>query len=326
MATDFDPYAILQVPRSAGQQEIDEAYRRQWAAYPGDPTPEVRLRELQTAYRILSDPVERRAYDERLAERAEVNGVAPLSPGYQQPAPVVDPPERVPWGLKEILQAVGIVVGGVILLSIPVFFLADWVAGSAEIDEDPESLAVQYVASAIFQVAALGAAWWFSVRKFNLDWGALGLRRPQRGMPWLPFSMVIVGLFVVGAYGVLLDLAGVNPDTEFPDAAYDNALPLVIILFIAIGLAPLVEELFFRGFAFAGFAQRLGMVWGGLASALLFGLAHLGNSGYLYVVPPIVMIGALFAWGYHYSKSILPSIAAHLMFNLIQVIGTLATR
>lgn len=326
MATDFDPYAILQVPRTASQQEIDEAYRRQWAAYPGDPTPEVRLRELQTAYRILSDPQERLAYDERLAERAGAGGMAPAVPGLEQSTLTVDPPQRVPWGLKQVLQAVAIVVAGVIVLSVPVYFLADWAAGSAEIDEDPESLAVQYVASAVFQVAALGAAWWFSVRKFKLDWGALGIRKPRKGMPWLPFSMVIVGLFVVGVYGVVLDLAGINPDTEFPDAAYDNALPLAIILVIAIGLAPVVEELFFRGFAFAGFAHRWGLVWGGLASALLFGLAHLGNSGYVYVVPPIVMIGALFAWGYYYSGSILPSIAAHLMFNLIQVIGALATR
>ena len=59
----------MQVERTAGQDEIDQAYRRQWAAYPSDPAPDTRLRELQTAYRILSDPEERRAYDERLAER-----------------------------------------------------------------------------------------------------------------------------------------------------------------------------------------------------------------------------------------------------------------
>lgn len=325
MATDFDPYAILQVPRSASQQEIDEAYRRQWNAYPSHPSPEARLRELQTAYRILSDPEERRAYDGRLMEQGFPDGALPDTPLSAQDVGI-DPPTRVPWGLKQILQAVGVVVGFVVLASIPIFFLADWIAGSAEIDEDPEALAVQYLASAFFQIAALGAAWWFSVRKFKLNWGALGFRKPQRGMPWLPFSLVVMGLLTVGVYGAVISALGVDPDTELPDAAYDNVLPLAIILTLSVLVAPFVEELFFRGFAFAGLSTRWGWIWGAVGSASLWGLAHLGNSGYLYVVPPIIMIGILFSWGYYYSRSIWPPIAAHLMFNLIQMIGTLATR
>lgn len=326
MATDFDPYAILQVPRSASQQEIDEAYRRQWNAYPSDPSPESRLRELQAAYRILSDPEERRAYDARLTERGFPDGALPATPLPAQDTAIIDPPVRVPWGLKQILQAVGVVVGLVILGSIPVFFLADWIAGSAEIDDDPDALAVQYLASAFFQVAALGAAWWFSLRRFNLDWGALGFRKPERGMPWLPFFLVVTGLAIIGVYGALLNLAGESPDTELPDAAYDNAAPLAIIVVLAVVLAPIVEELFFRSFAFAGLTTRWGPIWGAIASASLWGMAHLGNSGYLPVVPPIILIGILFSWGYYYSKSIWPPIAAHFMFNLIQIIGTLATR
>lgn len=329
MATDFDPYAILEVERSAGQDEIDRAYRRQWAAYPNDATPDARLREIQAAYRILSDPEERRAYDARLAERATDGGTPARGPALEPSAaaPMTgDGPGRVPWGVREILLAIAVIVGGVILASIPIFFLADWAAGDKDINDDPNAIAIQFVASAFFQLAALGAAWWFSVRKFRLNWSALGLRRPVRGLPWLPFSLAAGALLVVSVYGILLDAAGVHPDTELPDAVYDNALPLGIIVVLTIAVAPVVEEVFFRGFVFSGLMRRWGPIWGALGSASLFGAAHLGNSGYLYVVPPIVMIGAIFAWGYHYSKSILPSIGAHFMFNLIQVIGTLASR
>jgi membrane protease YdiL (CAAX protease family) len=329
MATDFDPYAILQVERSAGQDEIDQAYRRQWAAYPGDPTPEARLREIQAAYRILSDPEERRAYDSRLAERSADGATWAMEPELAtSPAPTLhgDGPGRVPWGVREILLAIAVVVGGVILASIPIFLLADWVAGDKKLDEDPNALAIQLVASAFFQFAAFGAAWWFSVRKFRLNWSALGLRRPVRGMPWLPFSLAAGALLVVGVYGVLLDAAGIHPDTELPDAVFESALPLGIVIVLTVAVAPVVEEVFFRGFVFSGLTRRWGPVWGVVASSSLWGAAHLGNSGYLYVVPPIVMIGAMFAWGYHYSKSILPSIGAHFLFNLLQVIGTLATR
>src|SRR5450830_1664624 len=83
MATDFDPYRILEVDPSAGHEQIDEAYRRQWAAYPRDPAPEARLREIQAAYRILSDPAERRSYDERR------QAVASASVAVAEGAPVV---------------------------------------------------------------------------------------------------------------------------------------------------------------------------------------------------------------------------------------------
>ncbi len=323
MATDFDPYAILQVDPSAGQDQIDEAYRRQWAAYPSDSAPAARLRELQTAYRILSDPDERRAYDARLTERA-ADGA---SPSFADANPTGASSARgVPWGVKEILQSVGVVIGGVILVSIPIFLVADSVAGDQKVEDDPEALAILFVASSFFQVAALGAAWWFSVRKFGLGWDALGIRKPEQGMPWLPFSLVTMALLIVGAYGLLLDVAGIHPDTDLPDAAYDNTLPLVIIFVLTVAVAPVVEELFFRGFVFGGLTARWGWIVGAAGSAALFGAAHLGNSGYVYVVPPIVGIGILFAWSYHFSKSILPSIGGHLLFNLIQVVGVLIAR
>jgi membrane protease YdiL (CAAX protease family) len=326
MATDFDPYTILEVDRSAGQDEIDMAYRRQWAAYPNDATPEARLREIQAAYRILSDPEERRAYDSRLAERAGDDVRWTMEPELTATPIPGDDPGRVPWGVREILLAIAVVVGGVILASIPIFLLADWVAGDKKLDEDPNALAIQLAASAFFQFAALSAAWWFSIRKFRLNWSALGLRRPIRGMPWLPFSLAAAGLLVVGVYGAVLSAAGIDPDTDLPDAVFESALPLGIVIVLTVAVAPVVEEVFFRGFVFSGLMRRWGPMWGVVASSSLWGAAHLGNSGYLYVVPPIVMIGVMFAWGYHYSKSILPSIGAHFLFNLLQVIGTLATR
>jgi membrane protease YdiL (CAAX protease family) len=322
MATDFDPYAILQVEHTAGQEEIDQAYRRQWAAYPGDPTPDVRLRELQAAYRILSDPAERSAYHARLAERSRDGLMAPPVPATTQPAT----PTRAPWGGKEILQSIAVIIGAVIIASIPVYFAADAVAGDRPIDEDGNAMAIQFVASAFFQVAALATAWWFAVHKFRLRWDALGLRRPERGLPWLPFTLVASALIMVILYGIFIDAIGAHPDTDLPDAAYDNALPLAIIIVLTVAVAPIIEEIYFRGFVFGGLLGRWGPVWAALASGTLFGAAHLGNPGYFYVIPPIIAIGAMFAWSYWYSKSILPSMAAHFMFNLLQMIAALLAR
>jgi len=53
------------------------------------------------------------------------------------------------------------------------------------------------------------------------------------------------------------------------------------------------------------------------ASGLLFAVAHIGNPGTIYLIPPVALIGALFAWGYLFSGSLLASILAHFLFNLV---------
>jgi membrane protease YdiL (CAAX protease family)/curved DNA-binding protein CbpA len=518
MAIDFDPYRILEVDPSAGREQIDEAYRRQWAAYPRDPAPDARLREIQAAYRILSDPAERRSYDERrqaaaAAPVAVAEGAVPSATGTSLPADrlaganravsdrtgelvakgysilhrekdrvdlvgrrdlswawtlalfifgigagvayvidhfsrnghlvqlrwteegtvkedewfapggaqpktssgdihqrvaslvdqgyrvVLDTPATVDligkkkfavgwalfwtllfiiplfayliyhferriclkrvrvgengdsleetwyrsgsssrqiwpvsvdepqWGSGDIVWAIVAIVVIVIVASIPIFVAAIAIAGGSDnVDKSPNALAVELLASAVFQVSALGAAWYFGLRKYHLNWAALGLRKPERGWPWLPFTLVLGALFIVFAYSIMLSIAGIKPNTDLPDAVYNHFLPLSIALVLTVLIAPVIEETFFRGFVFGGLMRRWGPVWGALGSGLLFGLAHLGNAGYFYVVPPIIGIGVLFAWSYRYSRSIFPSMAAHFLFNLIQMIGVLATR
>ncbi len=406
MATDFDPYRILEVDPSAGLEQIDAAYRRQWAAYPRDPAaPEARLREIQAAYRILSDPVERRSYDERrqtaasapvaVADRKQVSEEAvaelrrravdlqqkgywvvnetpttvelawkrkPLSRGWtifwgffwalwglvgllgflayrkterrvllriDENGQVLEgyPGVEAAWSLGDILLAILVIIGVVIVASIPIFVVAIAIAGGSDkVDASPNALAVELLASAVFQVSALGAAWFFGLRKYHLNWAALGFRKPERGWPWLPFTLVLGALTIVFVYSIMLSIAGVSPNTDLPDAVYNHFLPLSIVLILTVLIAPVIEETFFRGFVFGGLMRRWGPIWSALGSGLLFGMAHLGNAGYFYVVPPIIGIGVLFAWSYRYSRSIFPSMAAHFLFNLIQMIGVLATR
>lgn len=66
MAKDY--YAILGVRREATGEEIKKAFRKLARethpdANPGDPTAEVRFREVAEAYEVLSDPERRRRYD-----------------------------------------------------------------------------------------------------------------------------------------------------------------------------------------------------------------------------------------------------------------------
>src|ERR671912_1693487 len=65
-----DPYGLLDVARTATDDDIRKAYRRLARrhhpdANPGDSNAEERFKEIQQAYETLSNPKRRRAYDER---------------------------------------------------------------------------------------------------------------------------------------------------------------------------------------------------------------------------------------------------------------------
>jgi curved DNA-binding protein CbpA len=83
-----DYYAVLQVGRQADQETIKLAYRRLARRYHPDLNPDPaaapRMRAVNEAYAVLSDPARRAAYD-----LARFGGRAVLVP---RPASVVTPP------------------------------------------------------------------------------------------------------------------------------------------------------------------------------------------------------------------------------------------
>ncbi|MDQ6749066.1 MAG: DnaJ domain-containing protein, partial [Candidatus Dormibacteraeota bacterium] len=68
MATTRDYYAVLEVSRSAGPEEIKKSFRKlamQWHPdrNPGNAEAEARFKEISEAYEVLSDPTKRQQYD-----------------------------------------------------------------------------------------------------------------------------------------------------------------------------------------------------------------------------------------------------------------------
>lgn len=113
-------------------------------------------------------------------------------------------------------------------------------------------------------------------------------------------------------------------DVQVPlrEAALDPGLRPVLFLG-AVVLAPLAEELFFRGMAYRALARRIGRVGGVLLSAAFFGVAHLsldappGASGVLFAVT--FLLGVLLASLLERRQSLLAPIAVHATFNLVSL-------
>ncbi len=235
------------------------------------------------------------------------------------------PADGPPWRLGDMAKAIGLVIGGTLVMSVPTVVIADAIAGGGDVEDSPTALSLVLGSSLFLEVFLLAGALLFSVRKYGVPWSALGLRRPRRGGPFLPLVLVIGGLAIVYAYFGALAAAGVEPDTDLPGQAFHNAGPIAILAVLSLGFAPVMEEIFFRGFIFGGLRGRWGTVPAALAAGFLFGLAHLGNPGTIYVLVPIGLVGAMFALGYAYSGSLLPSMMAHFLFNLVSFSIGLAT-
>jgi uncharacterized protein len=76
-------------------------------------------------------------------------------------------------------------------------------------------------------------------------------------------------------------------------------------------LAPVLEEMLFRGIVLRGFLQRYARRQAILGSAVLFGAAHLNL--YQFVVG--LVMGVLLGWLYERTRSLIPCIALHGAYN-----------
>lgn len=87
------------------------------------------------------------------------------------------------------------------------------------------------------------------------------------------------------------------------------------VLFIAI-IAPVVEELFFRGVVYAAIRKRWGVAPGLVISSVLFAILHLTA----YTLLPIALIGIALAYLYEKTGSLGPPIILHALNNFLSVV------
>jgi membrane protease YdiL (CAAX protease family) len=85
----------------------------------------------------------------------------------------------------------------------------------------------------------------------------------------------------------------------------------IVIVITGVVLAPIAEELFYRGMIYPLFRKHLGPGGGALMAGLVFGLAHWD----LWRAIPLAIGGAILCYIYEKSNSILVSMVAHGVWN-----------
>lgn len=146
---------------------------------------------------------------------------------------------------------------------------------------------------------------------------ALRLIPPERG-PLI--GSVMLGVAVAGGY-VALALAfppGEDVDLGGPLSRLAEAGPVAhaLLLVLALVMAPIVEEMLFRGYVFLGARRRLGTAGSGVLVTIAFTALHAGETGTYW--PALAGIGTMavaLVVLMHRSGNLTYCVAAHLGYN-----------
>ncbi|HRC76504.1 MAG TPA: CPBP family intramembrane metalloprotease [Kouleothrix sp.] len=153
-----------------------------------------------------------------------------------------------------------------------------------------------------------------------------------RNLPKLIAIGVGVGVLSLLANGLISGLFqryGVVPDqsAQFPLFQGDYLGQALFMLGAAV-LAPIGEEILFRGYVFNALRETFGQRRWGLplaygVSALLFAAVHVFSvsRGLLGLMLPLFVIGLLLAWAMHTTRSLLPCIIAHAINNGVALVA-----
>jgi hypothetical protein len=104
---------------------------------------------------------------------------------------------------------------------------------------------------------------------------------------------------------------------ELPiDRFFQNTREAWALSVFGVTLAPLLEELFFRGFLYPVLARRLGMVLAILFTASVFGLIHAPQLGRAWApVLVVFLVGVALTITRALTKSVAASLLIHVAYN-----------
>lgn len=232
-----------------------------------------------------------------------------------EPPEGAETPPRWPWWYG--VAAFGAAIAGGIVVSTVVGLVAV-AAGADDPAEGSESLTT-IVLTGLIDAVLIGAAIVFaSMTQPPRPWH-FGLRRTRfwPAVGWAGLGLVAFVVFVI-VYG-----AFVRPDAEqtvTEDLGLREGMATLVLGGVLVVLvAPVAEEVFFRGFFYRSLRSSLG-VWSAAAvTGAVFGLIHVNPTSLdtIQLVPVLGFLGFVFCLVYERTGSLYPVIAMHSLNNML---------
>jgi membrane protease YdiL (CAAX protease family) len=188
---------------------------------------------------------------------------------------------------------------------------------TAAAGRNPLALGFTLILSTVVLDAVLVAVVYFRVvRPGVITWSDMGLSAATLPAACRVGPLAAVGLFLtVATIELALKALGVQ-QTQLESLQWLHSVPLWLFLLVALTaavLAPVAEEIYFRGYVFRAYYEQKGPLQAYLFSAALFALVHLNVPAFL----PIFAVGLFLAYVYRRTGSILPGMLAHAFNNTV---------
>ena len=174
-------------------------------------------------------------------------------------------------------------------------------------------LQVMVFALALLPVLAAG-------RPFSRLWGPTRTTGAMVAIGLATGVVVAIISFTLNAIVALL--AGVQDPVEqqLLQDALAGGLPLLLVAVLAVVVAPLVEEIIFRGVLFRALADRINLAVGLVLSSAIFTLIHVEIVfSQPFALVGLFTVGFLLALAYHLTGNLMVAILGHAVFNAISL-------
>jgi membrane protease YdiL (CAAX protease family) len=209
------------------------------------------------------------------------------------------------------------------ILVVPVTAVLSMLDPSLTEEELLDSPLLLFLGITLQGLAGLFLVYFVAVRRGVTSWSEMRLTGPRarnwfwRGLGWaVVFLLVSIVIEVVQS-----SLFGIRVSQPEFQAIQETSVAGQIAIWVAgVGMAPLSEEILFRGFLLRAIASRKGIIRGIIYSSALFALLHvnpaagLENAG---IFLPVFAGACLIGIAYRRSNDLLVPITAHALNNAL---------
>ena len=227
--------------------------------------------------------------------------------------PTVSFPET-PWGLRDLLFGILFAGIGIVVLNVAALLLDRFFSVSIQTNNTALMIFV------IFQdLIIVVGAWLFSVMRYRVGWERLGLRKFDVAFGCLlSAAMFALSYAIRFVYAFVAVLLGLQLSPQQVIERLDTSVTGFPLTFLAAAvLAPVAEEIFFRGFLYGGLRRRIGVIGAMIASTLFFTALHFSIDVFI----PLFFLGLFLAWLYEKTGSLYPGILLHASNNALALIA-----
>lgn len=153
----------------------------------------------------------------------------------------------------------------------------------------------------------------------TIGWRPLEMDGPSRALVYgaMAFAGILLQALVTAASSAFV------PKRQLPiQTVLEDPHASILFMLVAVLIAPLVEEIVFRGYIYPVIARTFGVSASILATGALFGLLHAPQLwGGWWQITLLILVGVIFTLVRAVSKTVVTSYILHTSYNSVQIIA-----